>query len=46
MIHYVFVSKQKTIKDLNQLQNLVDFSKIHENHDILSNMNGKVGGKF
>ena len=52
-LHYVdtdgMILSMKTeniVKDLKNLEDIFDFSNLHENHDLYSNKNKKVIGKF
>ena len=40
------VKTKDNIKDLENLENFFGFSNLNENHDIFSNKNKKVFGKF
>ena len=40
------VNAKNIIKDLNNLEDLFDFSNLDENHQLVSNGNKKVIGKF
>ena len=40
------VSTEDIIKDLKNLEDLFDFSNLNENHELFSNKNKKVIGKF
>ena len=40
------VNTEVTMKDLKKLENIFDFSNIDENHEVLSNKNKEVMGKF
>ena len=40
------IETQNTIKDLKNLENLFDFSNMKKTHEIFSNKNKKVVGKF
>ena len=40
------VNTKDLIKDLKNLENLFDFSNLNENHELFSNKNKKVIGKF
>ena len=52
-LHYIdtdgMILSMKTediVKDLKILENIFDFSNLNENHELLSNKNKKVIGKF
>ena len=40
------VNTKDNIKDLKNLEDIFDFSNLHENHELFSNKNKKVIGKF
>ena len=40
------VNKKDIIKDLKNWEDIFDFSKIDENHQLFSNKNRKVNNKF
>ena len=42
----IIVNTEKFIKDLKILGNIFDFSNLDENHELFSNKNKKVNGKF